>query len=169
MQISVLPMEPGFPGMVSDAQVGKTTATRVSTEASAEMRFGIMVAESATERGCELINASNDVLAGIVVHSHAYAKPEQVGDTGIKPKQPVGVMQIGAIWVLTEGTAPIKTDHVRVRAVAAGAEVAGAFRVAADSTDCIDITAFAHWTGRVGTNCAEVVIDMTNRALAVAD
>jgi hypothetical protein len=168
MQISVTAMEPGFPGMVADAQVGKTTASRVNAEATAEMRFGIMVAEATSLNGCELINASNDVLAGPVVHSHAYAKPEELGDVGLKPKVVVGVMQIGAIWVLTEQT-PLKTDRVRVRAVAAGNEVAGAFRVTADSTDCIDCSGFCRWTGRTGTNCAEVVVDMTNRALAVAD
>ncbi len=170
MQTSVVAMQPGFPGLVADLQLAKTTASRVN-EGTAEMRFGILVTEGTGQNGCAIIDAQADVAvcAGIVVHSHAYAKDQELGDNGLKQYAVVGVLQKGAIWVLTEGTAPTKTDHVRVRCIATGNEVAGAFRVAADSTDCVDITAFAKWTGRTGTNCAEVDIDVTNRALAVAD
>lgn len=167
MQTTVTTMEPGFPGLVSDVR-NKVTASRVNEEATAEVRFGIMVATGATQNSVSIINAQNDILDGIVQHSHAYAKPDELGDTGLKHFAVVGCMQQGAIWVLTEQT-PAKTDHVRVRAIAVGGEVAGAFRTTADAQDCIDISAFAQWTGKTGTNCAEVTIDMTNRALAVLD
>ncbi len=170
MQTSVAAMQPGFPGLIADVQLAKTTASRVN-EGSAEMRFGIYVTEGTGANGCAIIDAQADVAlgAGIVVHSHAYAKPDELGDSGLKQYVSVGVLVKGCIWVLTEGTAPTKTDHVRVRAIATGGEVAGAFRVAVDSTDTVDITAFARWTGRTGTNCAELDFDLTNRALAVAD
>ena len=104
-------------------------------------------------------------LLGVHVHGHAYHQPEQVGDVGVKPKTTIGVMHRGTIWVVTEGTAPTKLDEVHVRAEASGNEVAGAFRATADGTDTYDLSDFCTWTGRVGTNIAELEVDLTNCTL----
>lgn len=56
----------------------------------------------------------------------------------------VPVVESGIVWVYSE-TAVKPADPVHVRVVAAGAEVAGRFRNAADSTDCIDVSKYARW------------------------
>lgn len=168
-QSTVSSMQPGFPGLVADTDLGKKTVTRVSEEATAEIPFGVFVAEGTATDQAALLAANTDVLAGVVVHSHAYAKPDELGDTGLKPKVTLGCLTRGTIWVLVESTLPVKGDEVHVRAVAAGSEVAGAVRVAKDGTDTIDATAFCSWTGRTGTACAELEVNLVNRALAVAD
>lgn len=168
-QTGITSMEPGMPGLVADTDLGKKTASRVNAEASAEMRFGIMVAEGAGEAEALLLAANDDQLAGVVVHSHWYHKDLELGDNGLKPKATIGVLQRGTIWVEVEGTLPTKASEVHVRAVAAGAEVAGRFRATKDGTDTIDITGLAQWTGRTGTGIAELTLDIANRGLAVAD
>jgi hypothetical protein len=170
MQTTVAPMQPGFPGLVADAELRKSIASRVNT-GTASLPFGVMAAEGATVNGCAKATSQNDVPAGIVAHSHAYARDIELDAVGLEQNVTVGVLRQGPIWVVVEGTTPTKADHVHVRMVATGGQVSGAFRTTADASThtTIDISAFAHWTGRVGTGCAEVDVDMTNSALLVLD
>lgn len=131
-------------------QLGNLKDTRKSTavqgEASAGVPFGVMVQKTAFGAAgsadvAKLMSATNNALAGVVIHSHAYDPVEDftnATDELLKPKTLLSVLEEGEIWVKVEaGEVPAVAGAVRVRAVAAGAEVAGAFRVAADGTDCI--------------------------------
>jgi hypothetical protein len=172
---SVAYPDTGIPGMLADSDPATRTEGRCSREASAETRFGIMVARDATYKddGCVLLNTSaasmEQLLAGIVVFRQDLSKPDELGDTGIKPGMNVRLLRLGHILVMPEQTVNVG-DAVRVRAVAIGNEVAGAFRKDADGTDCIDISKFARWV-RGGSTAVPAVleIDMVGAGNALAD
>jgi len=166
-------MTVGIAGAIADANLASVDS-RVNEEASAEMPFGVMVVRgTAKATDAKLLHtsaaASAPLLAGVVVYSASYAKPEELGDDGVKPNMTVGLLQKGRVYVLPEeDVAP--GDAVRVRAVVAGAEVAGAFRTSADAADCVDISSFSRWiTAGSSTVPAIVEIDMTGAAGATAD
>lgn len=150
-----------------------------NAEASAEIPFGVMVCRDTTNVDtAKLLHtsaaamAANQLLVGVSTHSHSYAEPQEVADTdagGIKAGQMLGVLQEGPIWVLPEESVTPSSD-VRVRAVVAGDEVKGAFRATADSTDCVDVTAFCRWLTAGSTTVPALVwVDMSNVGLATAD
>jgi hypothetical protein len=154
-------------GQLSDTSFVKHADSLRNDNASAEIAFGLMVRRGTSEGGALTLSATSQALGGIVVRDHAYDQPNELGDTGLKPDVVMTVLQRGRIWVPVEEAVAVGND-VRVRAVATGDEVAGAFRTTADSTDCIDISAFARWvTG--GSTVAELEIDMLQAALASAD
>jgi hypothetical protein len=176
MQTEVLDNPPhGLAGLPADHHTSSNgdIASATSEESSAEIPFGTMVAQGSNPGGCKLISGTaaqaEQTLLGIAVHGHHYANPAELGTAGVKPGTTLGIGFKGRFWVHTE-EAVAPGDAVRVRVVAAGSEVKGAFRKAADSTDCVDISAFAKWrsAGAAG-ELAIVEIDMTNAALAAAD
>jgi hypothetical protein len=146
----------------------------VNAEASAEIPFGVMVCQGATDKAALKLNTSaaamaGDVLLGVVVHSHAYAVSGELGTTGLKPGVIMSVLRKGRVYVQVE-EAVTPASAVKVRAVAAGAEVAGAFRDTADSTDCVDCSSFCRYrTTAAAAGFAELELDMTGRNTAVAD
>jgi hypothetical protein len=162
--------------MPGDASGHKNVRSYVSEESSAEIPFGVMVVEGTDGATQALLPhtsaaASEQIMLGVVQHSHYYAKDIELGDVGLKPGATLGVRTHGTILVLIEENVAIG-DDVRVRVVATGDEQAGAFRTTADDTsDCVDISAFARWVsaGTAAEGFAELEIDMTNRASAVAD
>lgn len=161
-------------GDAADARLGSAT----SAESSAEIGFGLMVIRGSADGSALLPHTSAaamvaaPLLLGVVVLSHGFAEPQELADTdsgGLKPKTTFTVLEEGEIWVIPEDNVTPASD-VRVRVVAAGAEKAGAFRAAADSTDCVEISAFARWRSSAsGGSPARLWIDMSNVQLAVAD
>jgi len=165
----------GVAGDIADLSTVKSGLIDAATseEASAEIPFGTMVIQGTGDHGCLKLHTSaaamEQLLLGIAVRSHDFARGSELGDTGLKPGATFGVGRRGRFWVVPED-AVAPGDPVRVRAVVAGNEVKGAFLTAADSTDAIDISAFAQWkTSADAGELAVVEIDMTNSALAVAD
>ena len=141
-----------------------------NVEASAEIPFGTMVARATG--GAEQLDAGDDNLVGIVIRDHAYDIPNELGDTGLKPTVVMTVLSKGRIWVPVEEAVTDLSGPVRVRHTVTGNEVPGAFRTTADSTDCIDCSAFARWIGASvtsnGATLAEVEI-FGNFNAAIAD
>ena len=172
-------------GQLADSSMLKDAVSAHNEEASAEIPFGIMVAvgtetEAADgSNGALKLAATDDTMLGITLRTPALDIPNELGDTGMKPECLMSVVTRGRMWVLTEDVVAVG-DPVRVRAVAASNEVAGAFRAAADGTDCIDISAFARWVdgslsdaswdaGEAPSGIALLEFDMTGQAQAVAD
>lgn len=176
VQSAVTSKASAIEGMPADASaLTRDVATYISEEASAEIPFGVMVCRGSTDEdnGALLLNTSaaamEQLLAGVVMWTDVYAKPSELGDTGLKPGVTLNVLQRGRIWVRPEDAVD-PGDAVRVRCVVAGSEVKGAFRSAADSTDCVDISSFARWRSSAGAGeLAILEIDMTNAKLADAD
>lgn len=174
-QTSVAAAAIAFAGMLADSDQGRRIESRVNAEASAEIPFGVMVVRGATSEDTDALlphtsaAASAPLLAGIVVHSHNYAKDSQLGSTGLKPTVMLNLLQRGRIYVQPEDSVD-PGDAVKVRVVVAGAEVKGAFRGAADAADCVDISKFARWiTSGTSTVPAVLEIDMVGAAQATAD
>lgn len=162
-------MTRAFAGMLGDVAYSKNCQSYVNSEASAEIPFGVMVGQGATDDTCLKLAAITDKMIGIVAHSHAYNKDNELGTTGLKPKVTVDVLKKGTIWVPVE-EAVTPASAVLVRAVAAGAEVAGAFRDTADASDLIDCSAFARYlTTTTGAGFALLEFDMTMRGADVID
>ena len=156
-----------FAGM-QDASAEKRIESVVN-EGSTELAFGLMVGEGTDFNQCLELALQADIPKGIVVHSHAYAKDEQLGDTGLKQYVILGVMTKGRIWVKVE-EAVTQASDVRYRGVATGNEEFGAFAASADSTDLVDISAFANWKGYdSGTSLGLLEFDMTDKSGKVLD
>ncbi len=181
MQTEVTTMDEALAGLIADNSMSKDCLTAISEEASAEIPFGVMCAQGASDDGTLLLLTSAAAMAsalrGISVFGQSFSKPDELGDTGLTPTTTFNVMSKGRIYVQVEEAVAVG-DPVRVRAVTggtngygdAGAETAGAFRTSADSTDCVDISGFARWTrGAAEAGFAVVEIDMTNASLALAD
>ena len=172
-QTSVTAMPEAVEGLLADDSLTKDCLPATSEEASAEIPFGVMVCQGTEDDGVLLLNTSSASMAtklkGVTVFGQGYAKPQELGDTGFKPKCTFDVLNKGRIYVMVE-EAVAPGNAVRVRAVAAGAEVKGAFRTTADGTDTVDISKFAKWIRSAAEDGLAVVeIDMTMSALAVAD
>jgi hypothetical protein len=132
-----------YRGMLAVGGPQAEVLTMVNNEASAEMAFGLAVAfeGSTDDNGALAPDATSDVIAGILVHSHDYSNSADglLGTTGVKPTGRLNVLRRGWIWVKVE-EAVVPGDRMFIRAVATGGEEEGALRKSADSTDCIDST-----------------------------
>jgi hypothetical protein len=157
----------GFPGLLADASHKRAIAAH-NEEAADEIPFGVAVKRSGADGGVIKLTAQADALLGIVLHDHSKAKDTELGTTGLKPNVSFDVLTEGVVFVTVEGAITL-TSEVHVRAIAAGAEVAGAFRATADGTDTIDITPFARWESVHSDGVAKLYVNFVNAALAAAD
>ena len=136
--------------------------SRVNEHATAELPFGVMVAVGSSDEDNAALPLATvaDVLAGVVVHSHAYNQDNELGDEGVKPDFMVGTMRAGVIWVAVE-EAVSPGDSVYTRAVVSGAERAGDFRKSTDASDMIDCSGFASWLSTTtGAGLAQLRFDI---------
>lgn len=131
-------------GMRYDARMTKHGESRANEEASASVPFGVFVAQGSTSTfgGFKKLAAITDPVAGVLVREHAYVRDVEYDDDGMKPGVTGTVDSEGCVWVPAE-TAMTGSSRVYIRAVAAGAEVAGSVRATTDSTDLIDASAWA--------------------------
>lgn len=136
--------------------------SKVSSEASAEIPFGVLVVKSSDEDyGVLLPSGAMDSMlpAGVVIRDHAYDDLSLNSDrNALLPKTEMSVLFRGRIMVKVEDAVD-PGDPVRVRSVAGVGEQLGAFRSAADSTDCALLTG-AQWMTSAGAGgYAELEID----------
>lgn len=161
-----------FAGMKADA-TADTIDSYVNAEATAEIPFGVGVIKGTADNRAVLPGAAGDsaALVGVVVHSHSYHKPEQLGDTGIKPKNMMSVMSKGRIYVKVE-EAVTKGDRAFMR-IANGSNAAhtqkGAWRKSADVVatvaTAIEILGARYYTSAAADGFAILEIDIAaNRA-----
>src|SRR5690606_2312934 len=145
-QTSVTAMSVAFDGMVADS-APFVSDSKYNAESSVEIPFGRAVVRHASDKVNGVVlphtsaSASAAIFEGIAIHTHDYSPEIELGLIGVKPGVQLSVMRIGRVYVTPEeSVAP--GDPVRFRAVATGTEQFGAFRTSADSTDCVDISAF---------------------------
>lgn len=134
-----------YEGMLVDGSHNDIAPMR-NDEASAEIAFGVAVKFDSTsdEQSAKLLTAiTGELVAGITILQHSYAS-SQLGDDGVKAGESLNIMRKGRIWVICEDGCNVG-DRLHIRAVAAGAEKAGALLSAADGTDTIDSTKQGQW------------------------
>lgn len=162
----------GLPGDIGDQHTAEAgdIITAINGHASAGLIAGIAVTKAAAEREVTPMVASTGTIPfGIVLRQ--FGDPAQLAAAGgYAPDVAFPLGRKGRFWVYVEQDVTLTSD-VRVRHTAAGAEIAGAFRATADSTDCTDLTDMgARWVvaGSAG-GAAMVEIDFSNISLAAAD
>lgn len=150
----------GFAGMKADT-TEDTVETFVSAEASAEIPFGVMVAQGTGDRDGKMPAAGTDKLVGIVLHSHDYAKDTELGSTGLKPKTALQILRKGkALVTVEEAVAPGDRAHIRYASGAGGTQK-GAWRKSSVANETIDATTQCVFRSTASANgLAEVEIDM---------
>ena len=122
-------MEIAFEGMLADS--GRHDALSKTIE-GAGVAFGLGCTYGSEAGTIKALSAITDKFAGCVIHKHV--EEGIIGD-----KDTVAVMRKGRMYVKVE-EAVAEGDPVYVRAVAEGAERAGAFRKSADGTDTIQLS-----------------------------
>lgn len=133
-----------FAGMLAD-QGDHDAWAMTNNESSASIPFGRAVkfgAVSGADKSAKFPTAETSVIAGIVMHSHAYSNSPNgdLDSTGLKPGAVMNVLRKGRIWVIVEDGCSVG-DRLWVRAVAAGdPEFLGGINNADDSTDMVDCT-----------------------------
>jgi len=157
-------MAAAFPGMVEEG----TIETRVNGEASAEMRFGIAVGQGTLDNEAILLAAVADKQVGITAFRQGYVDQLELGTNGLKPNVTVGVVRKGVVWVIVEEDVT-PASAVLIRCIAAGNEIAGAFRDTADASDLATATPYARYldSSRLAqdgvTKIARLAFDFTMR------
>jgi hypothetical protein len=154
----------GIEGQLADTG-NHEVVSYANGEASATMPPGCAVKFGVLDQEVLKLTATSSKVAGIVIHSHRYDPDTQLdADGAIKANNMLGVLRKGRILVkCEEGCAP--GDPLFIRAVVAGAERMGALRMSADSTDCIDATAWGTWlTTAAAGGLAWLEVDFTSRS-----
>ncbi len=151
-----------FAGALVNAQDAEV-ASYVNEEASAEIAFGVMVKQGTADKDALLFVAQADVPVGIVVHSHAYSKPVELGDTGLKPNVTMGILKRGVIWV-TAVDAVTPDDPVRYD------ETGGTFLTTAAANETVSCLEFARFLTTAGAGeLVQLEIDMSGRGARTLD
>lgn len=139
----------------------------VNEEASLSLAFGDAVVQG-TDDGDALKMVAGGLIAGVIVHSHRYAKDNELDSVGLTPNTTMALLRKGTIWVVPEDDVS-PGDPVRVRHTATGNERFGAFMTAADGTDT-GIIGNAEWlTSASGGSPALLEIDLTGEPVLVSD
>jgi hypothetical protein len=155
-----------FAGMVGDTGQMADAKSYTSAEASAEIPFGLAVVQGTNPDEALIPAANTNLLLGIVLHSHAFQKDNELGTTGLKPKVVFSVRTRGRVWVTVDEAVAL-TDAVRVRMSGAGA---GTFRKTSSAGVTKDISKLARWMSTTsGAGVALLEIDVNNRAEGTND
>lgn len=165
----------GTPGEPSDLYTGLNgqVVSAQQEEASALIVPGIMTIAGTGDYSAKIPTGTTNKLKGIAMRAHDASDLDFDFDAtipGWRPGAELPIGRTGRYFVRIEENVTPASD-VRVRMVAAGSEVAGTFRATADSTDCLEITAFAKWvrTALAADGVGELEINMGMADLAVAD
>lgn len=164
-QTDYLEQPAAYAGMLYDLSDGGLVDTYLQGEASAQIQFGAMVQRTAAPSAgtpglAKALAAGGDVLAGVVVHSHAYDKRLELGTTGILPKNLMGVMTRGRVWVNAEVAVTADTDDVFARYTANGGMVVGNFRNDADTSKATQIEGARFIMSTTAADVVPIEIDM---------
>jgi hypothetical protein len=150
-----------YAGMVGDIGAMRDALSFVNAEASSEIAFGTMVVQGSAADECLIPSGQSDVSVGIALHSHAFQKDNELGDTGVKPDVVLSALQRGRIWVpVTEAVAV----GGAVRVFMSGGN-AGKFGTSASAGVTKLITSSARFLSATsGAGVALLEIDINNRS-----
>ncbi len=153
-----------FPGTPVGNE-SRTVETMRNDEATAEIAFGVAIKHGSTtdeQDGLLLTASQGEIIAGIVMHSHSYDQT-QLGDDGVLPGALLNVVRKGRLRVLCEDGCNVG-DPLHIRAVATGAELAGACLAAADGADTIDCSSQGEWRTQAAAGAlADLEFDFTGQ------
>lgn len=156
-------------GFVGHTRHNIRDCTGVNTEATAEIPTGVVVVQNKAAgyanapQAVKLPTAATDTVMGIRMFMHH--APEELGETGIKPKRTFPILQSGEILVVFE-TAMTKGQRVFFRITANGANTQlGALRGDADGGNAVELKgSYLKDGGPAGTKLWLRIDDVANRA-----
>lgn len=164
-QTSIATQARGIPGMLADLDYSYKRSMR--NVSATELPFGV-ACKLGTDPDIDVSvpTAQASVIHGVTVHSHAYAKPTELGDEGLKQYVTVGVLRRGTILVYCSEAVVVGTSAVRIRIDANGGTGRllgpGTFCVSSDTTHTILVTSGMKWVrGCSAGGIAELEVDMT--------
>jgi hypothetical protein len=151
-------ISPGFPGMKVDL-VDDYVRSYVNAEATAEIPFGVAVAQGASDDACILATGAGVTWVGVALHSNNYDPTYDLGTVGIKPKKTVGALVFGTVWVLVENAVTVNSRVFIRHTAGAGGTQKGAFRGDADTATAIEARGCRYLTAAAGGGVAQVQVD----------
>lgn len=172
IQTTVADRSVGFAGQLWDT--GDQETSPFTVEGAGEVPFGTLVVRGTADNQGKRPAAQADVayakVMGVSVHSHAYAKDNELGDLGLKQYVVGKVLTEGRIRVYTS-EAVATTDNVRVRADtnAASDELTGpgTFCKSSSAGHTVLISKGARWAeGTTGAGIAVLEFDVLALTLA---
>lgn len=156
---------PVAPGTLHGLSSHNRVRSLVNQESSAEIPFGVAVVQGTIDDGAKLPDGTGDVFKGVTVLHHGFAaNSADLGTTGMKPATMMSVLDSGQINVRVED-AVTPASAVRIRTTAGVGEQLGAFRSAADSTDCAVLTRARFLTSADAGGIAVLEIDALGATL----
>ncbi len=117
--------------------------------------FGIAVVRTSTYNVFDTVQSADDVVAGVLVHTHARKPSGLTGTNGVEDTGNANVINFGDVYVLPEQTVVIG-DPVFVRFSAGVGEQLGAFRKDADTADARELVG-AEWV-KGGTTTSPAIL-----------
>lgn len=148
----------GFAGQLGDLDQAKYVRSHTNAEASAEMPFGIAVAQGSSDSACILLADADAKFIGVTIHSDVYSARD-MGTTGVKPKNMMNVLTKGTCYVVVEESVSVG-DVPYVRYTASGGNTQkGAFRKSDDTSKAMPLYGSRYLTSAAGGGIALVEID----------
>lgn len=108
-----------------------------------DLPFGIAVVRTSTYNVFDTVQSADDVVTGVLVHTHARKPSGLTGTNGVEDTGQASVVNLGDVYVLPEQTVAVG-DPVFVRFSAGVGEQLGAFRKDADTSDARELVG-AEW------------------------
>lgn len=153
-------MDAAFAGMKADA-TNDTVDTGVSEESSAEIPFGVALAQGSGQDGVKLPAASTDLIVGVSIHTHTGLQGSYTATSGPGPKDPVNVGAKCRVWVKVED-AVTPSSKVFVRHAANGGNTQkGSFRGTTDTGATQQLFGARFRTSAAGGGLAVLEVDFT--------
>lgn len=149
-------------GQIDDTCALNDVMSYVNAEASSEMPFGRMLVQGTADRDAKLMTIQTDVMIGVLVHSQAYNRDNEIGSTGLKPKMTAGVMTRGRVWVaVTEDVTPASVVRV--------SEVGGTFGDSASAGVTVVLKNARYLTTTLSGGLALLEFDILGRGSNTSD
>lgn len=165
-QTSVAVQDAGIPGMLADLAFKYSRSYQ--NEDSTEMPIGIAVIHGTDpDTQVKLCSSQTLVVAGVTLHSHAYAKDVELGTTGLKQYVTVGALRKGVVQVYCSEAVVVGTSAVRIRIdtnAGTGALLGpGTFCVSSNTVHTILVTSGMKWVkGCSAGGVAHLEVDLTS-------
>lgn len=136
---SATPAAPFAGQLANNMNVG---CDSLKNDSGAALPFGIAVMRTGDDT-FDVIGSDSDVVAGVLVHTHAYRPNGLSGTNGLDDGDVANVLSFGDVYVLPEQSVSVG-DPVFVRFSAGVGEQVGAFRKDADTADARELEG-AEW------------------------
>lgn len=159
-QTAVAAKGTAFAGMLVDN--GERDTPSYVSESSSEIAFGLAVIQGTADRGATLPAAQSPAFLGVVLHTNALAKDNELGDTGIKQYVAMNVMRQGRVYVYSsEAVTPAAAVRIRCDTNAGTGALLGpgTFCKSASAGHTTLITKGAKWLESAGPGIVALQLD----------